>query len=167
MIYLFTGNGKGKTSAALGMAFRAAGYGLRSVIVQFLKKRITGEVIQAESEPLIEIYPAGKEGWTNFQDLTDEDYLLAELALVEAKELILARPFMLVLDEFNLAVSNGLIKTETALDFLKASCENVHIILTGREAPADLLKIADLVTEFNEVKHPYRTGQKVIKGLDF
>ena len=168
MFYLFTGPGKGKTSAALGMAFRAAGWGYKSVIIQFMKAQKTGEIFKAQQKELIDIYQFGKKGkWTFFKKLTKEDYRLAKAGLDKARECLEQKPFLLVLDEFNLAVGKGLIKLETAVDFLQSVPDKTHVVSTGRHAPPELIKLADLVTEFNELKHPFNKGGKAIRGLDF
>lgn len=167
MLYVFTGDGKGKTSAALGMAFRASGYGLTTEIIQFLKAKKTGEFNKAKADASINIHLFGKEEWTNFKSLTQEDFSIAADGFKKARELVKRKPFLLILDEFNWVVSKGLIDLGSAIDFLKDSCKNVHIVLTGREAPSEFIELADLVTEFKEVRHPFQQGEEAIKGLDY
>ncbi|RLD02615.1 MAG: cob(I)yrinic acid a,c-diamide adenosyltransferase [Chloroflexota bacterium] len=167
MIYIFTGDGKGKTSAALGMAFRAAGYGYRSVVVQFMRGRETGEIKMARKESLLTVSLFGRRGWVDFSDPSRKDCQLARAGLQRAKEVAVLKPFLLVLDEFNLAVARGLLEKKTALDFLREICSQTHVVLTGREAGKEFIEMADLVTEFKAVRHPFDKGRSAVCGLDY
>lgn len=160
LLYLFTGEGKGKTTAAIGTAVRAAGYGKRSVVVQFLKRGDYGET----RCPLLEFYQYGREDFVTHP--APEDRRLAEAGLATAARLLEQQPFLLVLDEITVAMSLGLVSTEEVLSLVKKRGPT-HVILTGRQAPPALIEEADLVTDMRKVKHPYDQGTKGIEGLEF
>jgi len=160
LVYVYTGDGKGKTTAAIGSAIRAMGHGKRAVIIQFLKK---GEYGEKKFQPL-EIYQFGREQFV--MEPTDRDYELAEKALEFALHVLEEKPFLLVLDEVNVAASMGLISTDDVVDIVEKR-GNTNIILTGRNAPAEFIELADLVTEMKKVKHPFDTGERAREGLEY
>ena len=162
-ILVLTGDGKGKTTAAIGTAIRAAGHGKRVIIVQFLKKGEYGE-IKALRNAGVEVYQFGS-GEFVFQP-TDEDFRRAEEAVNFALEKMMENPFLLILDEINVALSIGVVKLEDIIELLDARGET-HIILTGRNAPPEILQKADLVTEMKNIRHYYDKGEKAIEGLEY
>lgn len=167
MVLLFTGDGKGKTSAALGIALRAAGYGYKSVVVQFMKGRSTGEVKVMDLIEEIELFQFGTQSWVDLETPSDKDRKKAQEAFDFAKKKIEERPFLIILDEINLAVAADLVKLSDLKSLLSRFRNSCHFILTGRNAPESLIEYADLVTEFKEIKHPFQKGIKSVKGLDF
>jgi cob(I)alamin adenosyltransferase len=166
LIYLFTGNGKGKTTAALGNAIRALGYGEKVVVIQFMKKWETGEKKFFESHGY-EFHQFGRKEFVDFRNPSDEDKKLAKEGLAFAEEKLKEKPFLLVLDELNVAVAANLLSVEEALQFLEKIPEETNVIITGRYAKKELIEKADLVTEMKEIKHPFQKGKPAVKGLDF
>lgn len=171
-IIVYTGDGKGKTTAALGMAFRAVGRGWRVLMVQFMK----GTWHYAELDtakrlaPDLEIVPMGKGFYKILDDhYTDQEHrAAAERALEFARARMLSGDYdLLILDEINNALSTGLIGLDTLMKFLDAKPADFNIVLTGRGAPPELIERADLVTEMREIKHPYQKGIFAQKGIDF
>ena len=169
LLIVFTGNGKGKTTAALGMALRAAGHGLRVLILQFIKGSWRyGELDALARFPEIEIKTLGS-GFTWKKPNLDEDRVMAELGWVEAAGAIQRGEVdMIVLDELNIVLAYGLLPLEPVLQTLLARPARLHVVITGRGAPAGLLDAADLVTEMQQVKHPYHDqGIAAQKGVEF
>lgn len=167
MIYVFTGPGKGKTSAALGMAYRASGYGHRVEVVQFFKNKGVGEFQRAATDKRVNIHQFGSSEWVDFSDPREEDRRYLAEGLDKVQELIAVEPFLIVLDEINLALDYQMISFEEFKKLLTTGFGRIHFVLTGRGAPDELVAWADLVTEFREVKHPYGQGHEAIEGLDF
>lgn len=169
LLVVFTGMGKGKTTAALGMALRAAGHGMHVLVLQFIKGTWPyGELRALEGMEQIEIKPLGS-GFTWKKESLDEDRKLAESGWEEAVSEIRRGHFrMIVLDELNVVLSYGLLPLEPVLSVLADRPPGVHVVVTGRNAPEDLIAMADLVTEMKLVKHPYRDrGLKAQKGIEF
>ena len=162
-ILVLTGDGKGKTTAAIGTAIRATGHGKRVIIVQFLKKGEYGE-IKALRNMGIEVHQFGT-GKFILQP-TEEDRRMAKEAIKFAMEKLREKPFMLILDEINVAISMGLLSMEEIIELLDARDES-HIILTGRNAPDALLNKADLVTEMRNIRHYYDEGEDAMEGLEY
>ena len=162
-ILVFTGDGKGKTSAAMGTAIRAIGHGKRVIIIQFLKKGEYGEV-KALRDAGVEVYQFGS-GEFVFQP-HEKDFRRAEEAVNFTLEKIRENPFLLILDEINVALSMGVVKLKDIIDLLDARGET-HIILTGRNAPPEILQKADLVTEMKNIRHYYDEGEKAMEGLEY
>ena len=168
-IQVYTGNGKGKTTAALGLSLRAAGPGLRTVIIQFMKGWIDyGELKGVEMlSPYVEIHQAGRDTFVNRKDPDPEDVRLAREGLELARNTILGkRADIVVLDEINCAVDFGLLPVTEVLDLLRRKPEGMEILLTGRGAPPEFLELADLVTEMREVKHYYAKGVDARVGVE-
>ena len=170
LILLYTGNGKGKTTAALGQVVRAAGHGFKVAIIQFIKNlENTGEVKTAKKifADHLEIYPMGT-GFTWDAKNTEELRLAAEKGWALAKEKIKGGEHcMIILDELTYALNYGLLDQDEVLSFLEQKPEKLHIIITGRDASDKLIELADLVTEMKEIKHPYQNGVKATKGIEF
>lgn len=172
LVIVYTGGGKGKTTAALGMAVRAVGRGWRVCMVQFIKGSWNyGEEVGARRlAPDFELVKAGK-GFVGIIDDTlprEEHEKAAREALEEARRRIASGNYRLViLDEINYAVQMGLLKEKEVLDLVKGRPSNVHLVLTGNHATKGLIESADLVTEMREVKHPFRKGIPAQKGIDY
>jgi cob(I)alamin adenosyltransferase len=168
-IQVYTGNGKGKTTAALGLAFRAMGSGLRTYIGQFMKGRKYSELNTAKTmSDFITIEQYGKLDFTYTKDQPDpENVEMAENGMTKAKKAMLSGKYdIIVLDEINTAHFFHLITINEMLDFIKAKPDGVELVFTGRYAPQELIDIADLVTEMVEVKHYYKKGTISRKGIE-
>ncbi len=169
MVCVFTGNGKGKTSAAFGMAMRFLGHGKRVVIVQFLKGTRTGEMLLKKNLPGLDIVQFGTEFFVDLKNPSKEDKQRAIEALLYAKKIISGgfRPDLLVLDEANVAISAGLVDEAEVLELIKRLPEDTSIVLTGRGATEKIMETAGMVTEMKEVRHYYAKGVMARKGIEF
>jgi len=168
-IQVYTGNGKGKTTASLGLAVRAAGHGLKTVIIQFMKGWIDyGELAGVRMlAPHVEIHQAGRDTFVNRNNPDPEDVRLAREGWGLAKEAILGRKAdIVVLDEINCAMHFGLLPVEEVLEIVKGKPDGMELILTGRGAPQEIIEAADLVTEMREVKHYYGKGVDARPGVE-
>jgi cob(I)alamin adenosyltransferase len=165
---VYTGNGKGKTTAALGLALRAVGRGLRVCVFQFIKGGGPyGEHLLADRlAPLFTIIQTGRPGWVNTKDIS-EDRRLAQDALERAKVLLATGDYdLFICDEINGAVGFGLIDVEQVLELIRLRPEKVELVLTGRNAHERVMEAADLVTEMREVKHYYKAGVPARNGIE-
>ncbi|MGB6429025.1 MAG: cob(I)yrinic acid a,c-diamide adenosyltransferase [Candidatus Acidiferrales bacterium] len=172
LLIVYTGPGKGKTTCALGTAFRAVGQGLRVMMVQFIKGSWHyGELDAAEmlGEGKFEIRPMGRGFVKLGQDQTDpEDVRLCEQAWEFGRAQIdSGRYDLVVLDEINYVISYKMLDPEKVVAALAARPERVHVICTGRNAHPKLVELADLVTEMREIKHPYTKGVLAQRGIDY
>ncbi|HHK60217.1 MAG TPA: cob(I)yrinic acid a,c-diamide adenosyltransferase [Desulfobacterales bacterium] len=169
MVHVYTGDGKGKTTAALGLALRAAGYGWRTYIAQFMKGQEYGELKAGELlGNLLTIEQFGKPTFIHVGAATPEDTHLAHQGLEAARRAMLSGQYRLViLDEVNVALYFDLLTVQEVIEFLDARPEGVEVVLTGRRAPATLMERADYVTEMIEIKHPYQQGITARKGIEF
>jgi cob(I)alamin adenosyltransferase len=169
LVYVFTGDGKGKTSAALGIAIRAAGHGLQTHITFFMK----GEYPYGEQKtlgllPNISVARFGSLEFVDPANVKPEEKEQARLALENARIAVQSGKFdLVILDEVNVAAAWKLIDVKDVLRFIKEKPERVELILTGRYAHEDIIACADLVTEMREVKHPHKKGMPSRKGIDF
>lgn len=168
LVYVFTGNGKGKTSAALGIVFRSWGRNLRVAMLQFIKAKTAnfGE-IRAAKKLGIEIVPLG-DGFTWLSKDIEKDKALARECWDLAKQKILSGNYdIVILDELTYTYSYGWLEPEELLETLRNRPPLSHVVITGRNAPEWLTDFADLVTEMKEIKHPYKRGIKAQPGLEF
>jgi cob(I)alamin adenosyltransferase len=169
LIIVHTGAGKGKTTAALGLAFRALGQGLKVGIVQFIKGAIpTGEAALAKRLNLpLHMYTMG-DGFTwNTQD-REKDIASARKAWDQAVKLLRDESFgLVILDELNVVLKHEYLPLMEVLDELRRKRPMLHVVITGRNARDELLELADLVTEMKLIKHPYRAGIKAQQGIEF
>lgn len=168
LIIVNTGNGKGKTTAALGVALRACGYGMKVIMLQFFKgKWKYGELRSAPKLETFEVHPLGK-GFTWESKDIEIDKAMVRQAWQEAKEKIASGKYdIVILDEINYALSYGFLPVEDVVDFLRNKPPMLHVILTGRDAKPEILQIADLVTEMREIKHPFQQGISAQRGIEF
>jgi cob(I)alamin adenosyltransferase len=165
---VYTGNGKGKTTAALGLALRALGRNLRVCFFQFIKGGGPyGEQLIAEKlAPLFTIIQTGRPGWVNTRDIT-EDRRVAQEAFEQAKELLTSGDYdIFICDEINGAVGFGLIDVEQLLELISLKPEKTELVLTGRNAHERVIEAADLVTEMCEIKHYYKAGVPARTGIE-
>lgn len=173
LVIVHTGNGKGKTTAAMGLAVRAWGAGLRVLILQFIKGSWqTGEAkaieTLAKADGRIAMQSCGL-GFTNKGKVSEAEHQrAAEHALALAEDAITSGKYdLIVLDEINYAVKFGLITIEDVLHLLDIRPDGLHLVLTGRDAKPELIERANLVTEMKLIKHPYQQGIKAQKGIEF
>ena len=169
LVQIFTGDGKGKTSAALGTVVRALGKRLRVCIVVFMKGDYPySEWAFLSQVPGIEIARYGFNTFTNPDDVKPEEKEQAEKALAHAREAMLGGKYdIIVMDEVNVASGWGLIRVDDVLALLDDRPSNVELILTGRDADARLIERADMVSEIKKIKHPYDKGILARKGIDY
>jgi len=166
---VYTGDGKGKTTAALGLALRAAGHGMYTYVGQFMKGQQYGELEGARLlSPYLTIEQYGQPSFVHVRQATPEDVRLAHEGLEKARAAVHSgRYSIVVLDEVCVALHFELLALEEILAFLEEKPAGVELILTGRRAPAELVERADLVTEMREVKHPYAQGVPARKGIEY
>lgn len=168
-VYLWTGIGWGKTTSAIGVSIRAMGHGYKAIIIQFMKgwgdKVGEYKIRKKIGKHGYEIYQFGTKKWINLKKPSEKDRKLAKKALEFAKQKARKKPFLLVLDEINLACSVGLIDTRDVIRFLDKVPSKVHVYLTGRHAPKELVRRADYVNEIVMKKGP----KKLIgeRGIDY
>ena len=167
-IIVYTGNGKGKTTAALGLAWRALGRDLTVAVVQFVKgKWKTGERIFAERLPQLVFLVMGR-GFTWESDDLSRDRAAAQAAWAESSRLILAGEHaVVILDELTYVINYGFVPLAAVLETLAARPRHVTVVITGRSAPDELVAVADVVTEMRSIKHPFEKGNKAVPGLDY
>jgi len=168
-VQIYTGNGKGKSTAAIGQAVRAAGFGLKTFIAQFMKEYPYNELnsLKYLSE-WITIEQFGGDDFVYKKELPGKDELeKASNGLQTARNKMLSGEYdLIILDEAIVAIYFKLIETKELIEFIKAKPENVELILTGRYCPEELIELADLVTEMKEVKHYYQKGITSRKGIE-
>lgn len=168
LVIVNTGDGKGKTTAALGVLTRAWGREMRVVMFQFLKAK-TGNwgEIRAARKMGVEITPLG-DGFTWTSTDLEQDKALAREGWERCRAAILGGEYdVVILDEITYTVTYGWLPVDEILETLRARSPQLHVILTGRDAPPELVEYADLVTEMRAIKHPYDIGIKAQKGIEF
>lgn len=172
MVIVYTGNGKGKTTAALGMALRAVGYGKKICMIQFIKGSWHyGEMDSSRRlEPEFEMTAIGK-GFVGIIDdkspREDHEKIAREAVKISKEKISSNRYDMVILDEINYAINLNLVDVEDMVEMIKAKPEALDLVLTGNYAKREIVDLADLVTEMKEVKHPYKAGIKAKRGIDF
>ena len=169
LVQVFTGNGKGKTTAALGTILRAAGHGLRIFIVFFMKGDYDyGEFSTLSRLPHVDMASFGFRRLTDPANIKPEEVEQARLALSAAREAVLSGNYdLVVLDEVNVALGFKLIELDEVVKLIKDKPPDVELILTGRYADTRLIEMADLVTEMVKVKHPFDKGIKARRGIEY
>jgi cob(I)alamin adenosyltransferase len=172
LVIVYTGNGKGKTTAALGMALRAIGYDHKVCMLQFIKGSWHyGEMDSSKKlEPNFELIAIGK-GFVGILDDNsprEEHKKYAAEALKICREKIFSENYnVVILDEVNYAIDLGLIDVQEIIKTIKEKPANLDLVLTGNHAKEEIIELADLVTEMKEIKHPFKSGIKAKKGIDF
>ena len=168
-IQVYTGNGKGKTTASLGLALRACGHNLMVYMIQFMKGNIDyGEIKMAKKlHPNLTIFQSGRECFVSKENPDTIDVEYAQKGLKLSEEIINSEIYdIVILDEINCVMNFGLIKIDDVINIIRNKPEKVELILTGRNAPEEIIKIADLVTEMKEIKHYYSHGIKGRRGIE-
>lgn len=169
LIIVYTGDGKGKTTAALGLAFRALGRRYRVAVGQFIKGTWkTGEgAFAKELAGRVDFFPMG-DGFTWITQNYEQDVASARRAWAKCLELLTDERYQIVIfDELSYVIKYNFLSVEEVLEGLKRKPPRTHVVITGRDAPAELIEIADLVTEMREIKHPYKAGIKAQPGVDY
>jgi cob(I)alamin adenosyltransferase len=168
LVIVNTGNGKGKTTAALGLLMRAHGQNLRVIMFQFIKAKTAnwGEM-RAARKLGVEIIPLGA-GFTWMSNDIEHDRTLARQCWQRCREAIESDAYdVVIMDEMTYCFKYAWLELDNVLTVLRERPMNQHLIITGRDAPAELIEFADLVTEMREIKHPYKVGVKAQKGIEF
>lgn len=168
-LHIYTGNGKGKTTAALGEALRAVGRGFRVCVLQFLKGRQTGEVLAAPRlAPGLTLMSLGRPGRMNLKAPAPADLARLQQGWELARRTLASGDFdLVVLDEINPVLDAGLIPLAEALEVFQARPPGVTLILTGRRAPAELIAVAQVVTEMHALKHYFQSGLRARRGIEW
>lgn len=169
LIHVYTGNGKGKTTAALGLALRASGHGRKILIIQFMKGKINyGELASSQKLDTVDIVQFGRPDFVDLKNPSQEDRDLAREGFAFVNEALRSEKYdMIILDEMNVALAAHLIPVEEVLELLRTIPENIELVLTGRWAPKKILAEADYVTEMREIKHPFKKGIVSRKGVEW
>ena len=168
-VHVITGPGKGKTTAAFGLALRAVGHGLRVSVVQFMKTgETTGEVIAAEQLKKVRVAQFGTGQFVGAGSISENDRKSAAKAVEYArKQATGGKCDLLVLDEVNVAVFFGLVTAKEVIDLLEERTDGMEVVLTGRNAPEEFIQYADYVSHIDTVKHPYDQGVPARKGIEW
>jgi len=167
-VHVYTGNGKGKTTAAFGLALRAAGAGKKVFIGQFVKGKPNSENLAISN--CLKNITVKQYGLDCFiiNDPIQEDAKAAEKGLKEIKKIVQkGQHTLVVLDEMNIALYYKLVQTDDVIELIKNKPDHVELVITGRYAPAEIIEIADLVTEMKEIKHYYQQGIEARKGIEY
>ena len=172
LVIVYTGNGKGKTTAALGMALRAIGYDHKVCMLQFIKGSWHyGEMDSSKKlEPNFELIAVGK-GFVGILDdnspREEHEKYAAEAVRICREKIFSEKYDVIILDEVNYAVNLGLIDVQEIIKIIKEKPSDLDLVLTGRDVKEEIIELADLVTEMKEIKHPFKSGIKAKKGIDF
>ena len=169
LVQIYTGDGKGKTTAALGLAMRAAGRGLSVFMVQFLKGRRYGELESAKRlSDRFKIVQSGLDAFVKKGEPSEEDLRLAREGLGLAQDAIQSGGYdIVILDEINVAVELGVLKMEDVLQLIDERPDSVELVLTGRYAPPEFCERADLITEMKNIRHCYDAGVEMREGIEY
>lgn len=169
LVQVYTGNGKGKTTAAVGLAVRAAGKGFRVLMVQFLKGRHYGEIESVKRfGDSFEIIQSGLDSFVKRGEPSEEDLRLAHQGLDIARKAIMSGDYdIVILDEINCAVELGVLKVDEVVPLIDERPEGVELVLTGRWAPDEFCERADLITEMKKIRHCYDQGVQMREGIEF
>jgi len=168
-VHVYTGDGKGKTTAAFGLAMRASGRGLSVLIIQFMKGRSEcGENISAKHLPNVRVEQYGEESLVCIDKITERDREMARKAFKRAEKAVKTSEVdLLILDEANVAIHFGLITVKDLLDMIDSKPAKMDIVITGRYAKPEIIAKAEYVTEMLAKKHPYDTGKKARPGIEY
>ena len=172
LVIVYTGNGKGKTTAALGMALRAIGYDHKVCMLQFIKGSWHyGEMDSSKKlEPNFELIAVGK-GFVGILDdnspREEHEKYAAEAVRICREKIFSEKYDVIILDEVNYAINLGLIDVQEIIKIIKEKPSSLDLVLTGRDAKEEIIELSDLVTEMKEIKHPFKSGIKAKKGIDF
>jgi len=170
LIFVYTGNGKGKTTAAMGQALRAIGHGLKVLMIQFMKGKKYGEVLAAEKylAGMLTMVQCGLDSFVMKNDPAPVDIELARQGLALAKKAVASGDYqMVVLDEINVALDFKLVELQDVIEVIKTKPASLDLVLTGRYAPLEVIELADMVSEIREIKHHYAQGIKERAGIEY
>lgn len=169
LVQVYTGDGKGKTTASIGLAVRAVGKGMKVLMVQFLKGRPYGEIETSKLfSDKFRIVQAGLDSFVKRGEPSAEDLRLAQRGLGIAREAIMSGEYdIVILDEVNVAVHLGVLEVEEVLPLIDGRPEGVEIVLTGRYAPEEFCERADVLTEMKKVRHCFDRGVGMREGIEF
>lgn len=168
LVMVYTGDGKGKTTAAVGQAIRALGHGYRVYMIHFMKGRDYGEFLSTASMPNLTVDRAGRDSFVHREKPDPVDVELAREGLARARRAMLGGEYdLLVLDEINVAVDFGLISEKELLELISEKPPGVDLVLTGRGATAGLVRQADMVSEVLAIKHHYQNGVNGRQGIEY
>jgi|AntAceMinimDraft_9_1070365.scaffolds.fasta_scaffold272929_1 cob(I)alamin adenosyltransferase len=168
MIQVYTGNGKGKTTAAIGLALRSLGRGRRVALLQFLKLNETGEMRGLSRFENCQVQQFGTSDFITEETAKELDRQLAQEGCSRAEEILCDKAAdLVILDEINVALHLKLIKLERVIDLIAACPPEIELVLTGRDCPPEIISLADYVSEIKEIKHPYRKGIIAREGIEF
>jgi cob(I)alamin adenosyltransferase len=168
LIQVYTGNGKGKTTAALGQALRAVGRNMKVLIIQFMKKWDYGEIHSISRIPNMTLKTFGTQKFIIKGKAEKKDYEEAKNAFQAGIQGVYSGEYdMVIFDELNMALYFNLLDLNRVITKLKEKPKNVEVIITGRMAPNEMITIADLVTEMKEIKHPFKNGVKARVGIEY
>ncbi len=169
LVQVYTGNGKGKTTASLGLSVRAAGHGLRVYILQFMKgSTVYGELESARRlAPELTIEQVGRDTFVSRSHPDPVDVALAQAGFEKAREIVLSGDYdLVVLDEINCAVDFALVPLDDVKELIRLKPRHTELVLTGRSVHPEIVELADLVTEMREIKHYYNSGQHARTGIE-
>jgi cob(I)alamin adenosyltransferase len=168
LVHVYTGDGKGKTTAALGLALRAIGNGLEVAMVQFMKcDQYYGEYAISKEIPRLTLLPMGRDCLVHEDRVTQADMDAAKAAMDKSRELLLSGRYdMVIMDEVNVSTRFGLVQVDDLVKLVKERPPYVELVLTGRYAPPEVVALADLVTEMKCIKHPYTKGVQARLGIE-
>jgi len=168
MIQIYTGNGKGKTTAALGLGLRAVGANKKVLLVQFLKDGKSSEIKAIKKIKNFDVRIFGRKGFISKNKILKKDFNLVTQGFNFVQKTIQSKEYdLIILDEINVINYFGLIKTKDILELMKKIPSKMELILTGRNASKKVIQAADLVTEMKQIKHYYKKGIKARKGIEF
>ncbi len=167
VLLVLTGPGKGKSSSAFGMVARAAGYGMRTSVVYFIKSRETGEQLLFERLPEVEVHLMGAGFTWETQDRDRDRAAAARAWTVASRQLADSEVRLVVLDELCIALRSNMLELEPVLEALRARPSDQHVVITGRGAPEPLIEIADTVSEVGVVKHAFQAGIRAQRGIEW
>jgi len=168
LIHVYTGNGKGKTTAAIGLGVRATGDGLKVLMIQFMKGRRYSELDALQQIKNFTVVQFGRDEFVSKEKPAQVDIDLAQKGLAFAKDAIHKRSYdVVILDEMNVALDYQLIAVDDVLQLLREKPESLELVLTGRYALPEIIQHADVVSEILEIKHPYQKGVQSRKGIDW
>jgi cob(I)alamin adenosyltransferase len=167
-IHVYTGNGKGKTTVAIGLGIRAIGAGLKVIMIQFMKGRRYSEIDVIQHIKNFTVVQFGRDEFVSKEKPEQIDIDLAQKGLNYAKDVVKQGEYdLVILDEINVAVDFHLISLEDVIELVEKKPETIELVLTGRYASPDIIKHADIVSEILEIKHPYKKGVQSRKGIDW
>ena len=168
LVYLWTGEGAGKSTSALGVALRSVGWDHKVVIIEFMKGQESGEMkVKDKLGGNYEIYQFGRKEFVDLKNPAEEDRRLANEALEFAQKKLEEKPDLLILDEINIAASIGLIEKQKVINLIDKAGEKTTIYLTGRYAPQEFIDRADFATEIRQIKHPSDKNIPAQKGIEY